>query len=662
MKHALILLLVSYSSLVFSQTTYTYSGTGDWSTVENWSPSYPGTTVAEEDHIIIPKEANVTSSILTINGSFLVEGSFTINSILTTNGKVINNGIFRTRSTFIINDTLINNADHANGSSTNLNGVFINKGSFSTSSTFTNYGVIINDSTFWNRSTVKNYGEFINRGVFNNSSTLAGNNISHTGNLVLQQSLRPEKNNSRIGTYTFNNNLSFNASSRINMEVTKDSTDKVVVGDTLNLSDGKLFISLLRDTVLPLGYRDTLFEAKKIIGFFAETNLPDLGDYELFLECTETAIIAEVRERYTSFTYTGIGDWKEAKNWFPRYPGNGSKADEEIIIADTAEVSTSFITLNGPLIIKGTVLTSSTFTLNGKVTIEETGNLTTRSTTNVNDTLVNLNSWLARSSSNINGVVLNKGFWSGSASTTNNGVIINDSTISLSSTFSNNGELINNVNSEFGGSFNLNGANVSHVGEFNLTRDLTPQRRDSKIGVYTFNNAVTFDRNSRLIIDYTKDSIDAVIVKDTVSLFGQLVINLLEEDSLPNIGFKDTILTAAFIEGTFEENLPELDSTKNFSVAYTDTTIILEVVSSEPIAVENEHTKTSFELFPNPVKNKVWVAGITAIMDCEVYSTTGTLVKRTKISPSKNSIDLSEIEKGVYFISLDKETYRFVKE
>jgi hypothetical protein len=61
-------------------------------------------------------------------------------------------------------------------------------------------------------------------------------------------------------------------------------------------------------------------------------------------------------------------------------------------------------------------------------------------------------------------------------------------------------------------------------------------------------------------------------------------------------------------------------------------------------------------LFPNPVQGELYIANI-VLQKASVYDTLGKLVKTTSFSTNSNSntIDLSNLKKGIYFIYLESD-------
>lgn len=73
----------------------------------------------------------------------------------------------------------------------------------------------------------------------------------------------------------------------------------------------------------------------------------------------------------------------------------------------------------------------------------------------------------------------------------------------------------------------------------------------------------------------------------------------------------------------------------------------------------NEFTSNKFSIFPNPTSDILHITSKNDIESLEIYDLNGRqLIKKTGV----NSVDISELSKGAYFIKLnDKETVKFIK-
>ncbi|MBL7975324.1 MAG: choice-of-anchor D domain-containing protein, partial [Candidatus Kapabacteria bacterium] len=93
---------------------YTFTGTGTWTDVSKWSPSYPGTTLPQQCSVLIAGNATIPTTVTVTTG-----GLFTINNgasltlasgsnlvIPSTAGTFTNNGTLNISGTFAVNGTV----------------------------------------------------------------------------------------------------------------------------------------------------------------------------------------------------------------------------------------------------------------------------------------------------------------------------------------------------------------------------------------------------------------------------------------------------------------------------------------------------------------------------------------------------------------------------
>lgn len=315
-----ILLLFSIVVLTISslqaQTTFTYTGSGNWTDTANWSPSYPGTTLNTGDTAFIDTGATVS-----------------INATVTIQGRLFNNGTVNNSNILAITGTLFNLMQLNNASPGELrinnSGVLNNNG-----------GVIDNNSTINNNSggTIVNFATINNNitGVLNNNSgallrndvglgqinnigggsvvlsqngTLFGANSTHTGNQINAGILEPGNG---IGIYRFDNDYTHLSTAHLDIQIVGTTTagtdyDQVIVagnaqlGGTLNVSLPSPFIPLPGDSF-------TIITASSISDTFATINFPTIANGVFNVTYTSTEVILTV-SCPTTTTYTIAGDW-----------------------------------------------------------------------------------------------------------------------------------------------------------------------------------------------------------------------------------------------------------------------------------------------------------------------------------------------------------------
>jgi len=75
----------------------------------------------------------------------------------------------------------------------------------------------------------------------------------------------------------------------------------------------------------------------------------------------------------------------------------------------------------------------------------------------------------------------------------------------------------------------------------------------------------------------------------------------------------------------------------------------------------NELAKKQFKLYPNPSKSQLNVLGVQGNMKAQVLNIQGEKLKTIQLTKTKSSIDISKLNKGVYFLVINHQYHRFVK-
>ena len=71
--------------------------------------------------------------------------------------------------------------------------------------------------------------------------------------------------------------------------------------------------------------------------------------------------------------------------------------------------------------------------------------------------------------------------------------------------------------------------------------------------------------------------------------------------------------------------------------------------------------KSVVKMYPNPVKNQISLTGITKNQNFEIYNAEGKLIKKGKYSPDQK-LDVTSLMKGIYFLKIDDQNLKFIKE
>ncbi|MEM5565677.1 T9SS type A sorting domain-containing protein [Psychroserpens sp. AS72] len=288
-----------------AQTTYTFTGTGNWTDVPNWTPSYPGTTINIGDTVDIVGDVSITTDVTN-------EGTITNNgTIFISNPNFLyNNGLLHntTSSVLTINSTAFieNVGDINNEGDLNAFGFITNLGTIANNDFLYNSGFIINYesgslinsnlSVILNDDNIDNYGSFYNQGIvisdgpLRNYGTFFGIGI-HERSFSNYGTLSPGNS---PGTYTVNADYFQSATASLQMELeTLTSFDVLAITDYAYLN-GTLDILLLNNFTPTVGDTFTILTAGEITGTFATINLP--SDYTWNVTYTETEVILEVQE------------------------------------------------------------------------------------------------------------------------------------------------------------------------------------------------------------------------------------------------------------------------------------------------------------------------------------------------------------------------------
>lgn len=300
---SILCLLVPF--FISAQTTFTYTGDGNWSEESNWSPSYPGTTINSEDSVVIEGIVTLTEDVIN-NGNLTNNNTITLTPVtqLTNTGTIINavnaaifdnigtienEGLFENAGTIITLGFTTNSGTFTNSATFDNGGFIINfqSGTFTNSSS----GVLINDESFSNLGSFNNEGRITDDGDFQNFGNILGENVSHEEDFNNIGILSPGNS---IGTYTFGSDYTHESTARLDIQL--ESTlnfDRVVVAESANLN-GTLDITLANGFVPEVNNSFTILTAETITGTFATVNLPEGYDWQITY--TDTEVILEIPE------------------------------------------------------------------------------------------------------------------------------------------------------------------------------------------------------------------------------------------------------------------------------------------------------------------------------------------------------------------------------
>ena len=86
---------------------------------------------------------------------------------------------------------------------------------------------------------------------------------------------------------------------------------------------------------------------------------------------------------------------------------------------------------------------------------------------------------------------------------------------------------------------------------------------------------------------------------------------------------------------------------------------IRKVTFNEVLATAENETE-SIGIFPNPTSNSFTISGINKFQQMNIYSIDGKLVKR-EIIDCGQSIDISELPQGLYYVNVNKQNFKLIK-
>ncbi|MES2747227.1 MAG: T9SS type A sorting domain-containing protein [Bacteroidota bacterium] len=114
---------------------------------------------------------------------------------------------------------------------------------------------------------------------------------------------------------------------------------------------------------------------------------------------------------------------------------------------------------------------------------------------------------------------------------------------------------------------------------------------------------------------------------------------------------------------------PPLNYTNTFTASSVQAKTTRPIITLQGITALGvaENVKSLVGISPNPVTNTLFFESDVNVLSAEIYTISGQLVMDTKLQSANNSIDVSQLTKGVYLINFfvedgAKATQKFVKE
>lgn len=121
----------------------------------------------------------------------------------------------------------------------------------------------------------------------------------------------------------------------------------------------------------------------------------------------------------------------------------------------------------------------------------------------------------------------------------------------------------------------------------------------------------------------------------------------------------DAFVTDGFMEwATISQKLSLFD-------AWSDSNIIpySQWTCEEATASSNEINRDDISIYPNPTQNELYISNLSQNVSFEIVNTVGKIVNFGELEQGKkNQIDLNELNSGVYFVRIENNTYKILKE
>ena len=83
-------------------------------------------------------------------------------------------------------------------------------------------------------------------------------------------------------------------------------------------------------------------------------------------------------------------------------------------------------------------------------------------------------------------------------------------------------------------------------------------------------------------------------------------------------------------------------------------------ITFDEVLATAENEAKNIGIFPNPADNSFTVSGISGFQQMNIYSYDGKLVKR-EIIDCGQSIDITELPQGLYYVNINKQNFKLIK-
>lgn len=122
-----------------------------------------------------------------------------------------------------------------------------------------------------------------------------------------------------------------------------------------------------------------------------------------------------------------------------------------------------------------------------------------------------------------------------------------------------------------------------------------------------------------------------------------------------------------------DEQIYQLDGNDRISFPNDETMVItqngtdiqipissIRKVTFDEVLATTENSAANVGIFPNPASNNFTISGINGFQQMNIYSIDGKLVKR-EIIDCGQSIDISELPQGLYYVNVNKQNFKLIK-
>ncbi len=96
-----------------------------------------------------------------------------------------------------------------------------------------------------------------------------------------------------------------------------------------------------------------------------------------------------------------------------------------------------------------------------------------------------------------------------------------------------------------------------------------------------------------------------------------------------------------------------------FSVSYSEQLTFEETTTD----VDEVETLSLMSIYPNPVSNTLTIdSRSTEILDARIFNANGIILKSIVLHGQRNEIDIKDLSSGMYFIMIDDQIEKFIKQ